>query len=150
VPFFAHIDEFHSFGTDAFASLLSEARKFAAHFCLGNQYIDQLAPSVRAAVLGNAGTLLVFRVSGADAVVLASEFDPMPPTALVDQRPHTAWLRRGIGHDHGAVATAVAERERAFGDRLAAAPRHPNVPKPRRGMPTPRVTIVSMSSSVCF
>ena len=59
VPFFAHIDEFQSFGTDAFASLLSEARKFAAHFCLANQYIDQLDPSVRAAVLGNAGALLV-------------------------------------------------------------------------------------------
>ena len=28
VPFFAHIDEFQSFGTDAFASLLSEARKW--------------------------------------------------------------------------------------------------------------------------
>ena len=65
VPFFAHIDEFQSFGTDAFASLLSEARKFAAHFCLANQYIDQLDASVRAAVLGNAGALLVFRVSGA-------------------------------------------------------------------------------------
>jgi len=54
-----------SFGTDAFASLLSEARKFAAHFCLANQYIDQLAPAVRAAVLGNAGTLPVFWISGA-------------------------------------------------------------------------------------
>jgi hypothetical protein len=55
VAFFALIDEFQSFGSDAFASLLSEARKFAAHFCLANQYIDQLDPSVRASVLGNAG-----------------------------------------------------------------------------------------------
>lgn len=100
VPFFSHIDEFQSFGTDAFASLLSEARKFAAHFCLANQYIDQLAPLVRAAVLGNAGALLVFRVSGADADILCSEFDPLPPTELVDQPPHAAWLRRGIGHQH--------------------------------------------------
>lgn len=100
VPFFSHIDEFQSFGTDAFASLLSEARKFAAHFCLANQYIDQLAPSVRAAVLGNAGALLVFRVSGADADILCSEFDPLPPAELVDQPPYAAWLRRGIGHQH--------------------------------------------------
>ena len=100
VPFFAHIDEFQSFGTDAFASLLSEARKFAAHFCLANQYIDQLDPSVRAAVLGNAGALMVFRVSGYDAMLLASEFDPLPPSELVDQAPYTAWLRRGIGHEH--------------------------------------------------
>ena len=100
VPFFSHIDEFQSFGTDAFASLLSEARKFAAHFCLANQYIDQLAPSVRAAVLGNAGALLVFRVSGSDADILCSEFDPLPPAELVDQPPYAAWLRRGIGHQH--------------------------------------------------
>jgi hypothetical protein len=100
VPFFAHIDEFQSFGTDTFASLLSEARKFAAHFCLANQYIDQLDSAVRAAVLGNAGALLVFRVSGYDAMLLASEFDPLPPSELVDQAPYTAWLRRGIGHEH--------------------------------------------------
>ena len=100
VPFFAHIDEFQSFGTDAFASLLSEARKFAAHFCLANQFIEQLDPAVRAAVLGNAGALLVFRVSGTDAKLLASEYDPLPPSELVDQVPYTAWLRRGIGHEH--------------------------------------------------
>jgi hypothetical protein len=35
VPFFVRVDEFQSFGTDAFADLLSEARKFATHFCLG-------------------------------------------------------------------------------------------------------------------
>jgi hypothetical protein len=100
VPFFAHIDEFQSFGTDAFASLLSEARKFAAHFCLANQFLEQIDASVRAAVLGNAGALLVFRVSGYDAELLASEFDPLPPSELVDQAPYTAWLRRGIGHEH--------------------------------------------------
>lgn len=100
VPFFAHIDEFQSFGTDAFASLLSEARKFATHFCLANQFLEQIDTSVRAAVLGNAGALLVFRVSGYDAELLASEFDPMPPSELVDQAPFTAWLRRGIGHEH--------------------------------------------------
>jgi len=100
VPFFAHVDELQSFGTDAFASLLSEARKFAAHFCLANQYVDQLPPSVRAAVLGNAGALLVFRVSGYDALLLSAEFTPLPSNELVDQAPYTAWLRRGVGHDH--------------------------------------------------
>ena len=126
VPFFSHIDEFQSFGTDAFASLLSEARKFAAHFCRANQYIDQLAPSVRAAVLGNAGALLVFRVSGADADILCSEFDPLPPAELIDQPPYAAWLRRGIGHQHvdllprlypsrGRSQKVVAQSRRNFG-----------------------------------
>jgi hypothetical protein len=43
-PFFVHVDEFQNFSTDSFASLLSEARKFA---CLANQYLEQIALNVR-------------------------------------------------------------------------------------------------------
>jgi hypothetical protein len=99
VPFFVHVDEFQTFSSEAFASLLSEARKFATHFCLANQYTDQLSPAVRSAVLGNAGTLVVFRVGSSDAELLAPEFRPMDPGGLADQEPFTAWLRRGIGRD---------------------------------------------------
>jgi hypothetical protein len=98
-PFFVHVDEFQTFNSDAFASLLSEARKFALHFALANQYTDQLSNAVRSAVIGNAGTLVVFRVGGRDSELLAPEFRPMEPGALSDQEPFTAWLRRGIGRD---------------------------------------------------
>ena len=54
---------------------------------------------MRAAVIGNAGTLVVFRVGSRDAELLAPEFRPMDPGALADQEPFTAWLRRGIGRD---------------------------------------------------
>jgi hypothetical protein len=93
VPFFVHVDETQSFGSDALASLLSEARKFATHFTLANQYTEQLSENVRGAVLGNAGTLMVFRVSASDAEILAPEFHPLPAHELVDQAPHRAWLR---------------------------------------------------------
>ena len=76
-PFFVHVDEFQTFSSDAFASLLSEARKFGMHFVLANQYSDQLSNAVRAAVIGNAGTLIVFRVGSRDAELLAPEFRPM-------------------------------------------------------------------------
>jgi DNA helicase HerA-like ATPase len=99
VPFFVHVDEFQTFSSEAFASLLSEARKFATHFSLANQYTDQLSSAVRAAVLGNAGTLVVFRVGSRDAELLAPEFRSMDPGGLADQEPFTAWLRRGIGRD---------------------------------------------------
>jgi len=99
VPFFVHVDEFQTFSSDAFASLLSEARKFATHFALANQYTDQLPNAVRSAVIGNAGTLVVFRVGSRDAELLAPEFRPMDSGALADQEPYTAWLRRGIGRD---------------------------------------------------
>jgi hypothetical protein len=99
VPFFVHVDEFQSFSTEAFAALLSEARKFGTHFCLANQYLEQVQPQVRAAVLGNAGTLMVFRVSSNDAELLAPEFHPLPAPELSEQSPFTAWLRRGdSGH----------------------------------------------------
>jgi hypothetical protein len=99
VPFFAHVDEFQTFSSDAFASLLSEARKFALHFCLANQFTDQLSKAVRSAVIGNAGTLIVFRVGSTDSELLAPEFRPMDAGALADQEPFTAWLRRGVGRD---------------------------------------------------
>jgi hypothetical protein len=99
VPFFVHVDEFQTFSSDAFASLLSEARKFATHFALANQYTDQLPPAVGSAVIGNAGSLVVFRVGSRDEELLAPEFRPMDAGALADQEPYTAWLRRGIGCD---------------------------------------------------
>jgi hypothetical protein len=126
VPFFVHIDEFQTFSSDAFASLLSEARKFATHFALANQYTDQLPPAVRSAVMGNAGTLVVFRVGSRDAELLAPEFRPMDAGGLADQEPYTAWLRTGIGRDrifaepkvYASLATAEAikfQSRRRFG-----------------------------------
>jgi hypothetical protein len=99
MPFFVHVDEFQTFSSDTFASLLSEARKFATHFALANQYTDQLPHAVRSAVIGNAGSLVVFRVGSQDSELLAPEFRPMEGGALADQEPFTAWLRRGIGRD---------------------------------------------------
>jgi hypothetical protein len=115
VPFFAHIDEFQTFSSDAFASLLSEARKFALHFALANQFTAQLSSAVRAAVIGNAGTLIAFRVGSEDAALLAPEFAvgtldaglmlspenrPVVAGDLASQEPFTAWMRRGIEREH--------------------------------------------------
>lgn len=102
VPHFIHVDEFQSFTTDAFASIFSEARKFAAHFCLANQYTKQVPELVRAAVLGNAGSLIVFCVSAADADLLAPEYG-LPPATLAQQAPFKAWVRRGNA-DYACIA----------------------------------------------
>ena len=96
-PFFVHVDELQSFATESVASLLSEARKFGVHFALANQYTTQLSELVRGAVLGNAGSLVVFRVAPADAELLAPEFHPLPAHELSDQSPYRAWLRRSDG-----------------------------------------------------
>ncbi|MBU0531093.1 type IV secretion system DNA-binding domain-containing protein [Patescibacteria group bacterium] len=74
--FYLFIDEFQNFATDAFANILSEARKYHLNLIMAHQYIEQLEETVAAAVFGNVGTIMAFRVGGADAVKLAVEFAP--------------------------------------------------------------------------
>lgn len=76
-PFFLYVDEFQSFTTLSFVNLLSELRKSAVGLVLANQYLQALAPDIRHAVLGNAGTLISFRVGPEDASVMAKEFQPV-------------------------------------------------------------------------
>src|SRR5207244_2477526 len=72
--FYLFIDEFHNFSTDAFASILAEARKYRLCLTLSHQYIDQLAVPIRQAVFGNVGTLIAFRIGHPDGEVLEKEF----------------------------------------------------------------------------
>jgi len=74
--FFLYVDEFQNFATEAFASILSEARKYRLSLILAHQYITQMEESVRDAVFGNVGTLICFRVGAADAQFLEKEFYP--------------------------------------------------------------------------
>lgn len=68
------VDEFQSFTTDSFISMLSESRKYHLCLTLGHQYLDQLPAGVAEAVFGNIGTLIAFRVGEKDAAVLSREF----------------------------------------------------------------------------
>jgi type IV secretory pathway TraG/TraD family ATPase VirD4 len=74
--FFVYIDEFQSFTTLAMANMLSELRKYRVSFTVAHQYLHQLEPDVRHAVLGNAGTIIAFRVGAEDASYLEREFEP--------------------------------------------------------------------------
>ena len=83
--FYLFIDEFQNFSTDAFASILAEARKYRLCLTLSHQYIGQLSVPVQQAVFGNVGTLITFRVGHADAAVLQHEFgDEVQARNLVD------------------------------------------------------------------
>jgi hypothetical protein len=74
--FYLYLDEFQTFTTLALANMLSELRKYRVNLILANQYLSQTDPPVRDAILGNAGTLISFRVGTADAELLAREFYP--------------------------------------------------------------------------
>ncbi len=91
-PFMVYVDEFQHFVTDSLATLLSESRKFGLGLILAHQYLAQLTDSVRDAVLGNVGSMMVFRIGASDAEFLEGEFAP-PFTAsdlMVLPRYHAA------------------------------------------------------------
>jgi len=92
--FYLFIDEFQNFTTDAFASILAEARKYRLCLTLSHQYIDQLPEAVRKAVFGNAGTLIAFRIGYADAEVMATEFGrTFSPAFLADLERYEAVVK---------------------------------------------------------
>lgn len=74
--FYLYVDEFQSFANESFADILSEARKYKLNLTIAHQYIEQMSDEVRAAVFGNVGTMISFRVGSYDAEVLEKEFSP--------------------------------------------------------------------------
>jgi type IV secretory pathway TraG/TraD family ATPase VirD4 len=72
--FFVYVDEFQSFTTLALVNMFSELRKYRVGFAVAHQYVHQLEPEIRHAVLGNAGTLISFRVGAEDVSYLVQEF----------------------------------------------------------------------------
>ncbi|MBN2094145.1 MAG: type IV secretion system DNA-binding domain-containing protein [Candidatus Zambryskibacteria bacterium] len=75
--FYLYVDEFQSFANKSFANILSEARKYKLSLNITHQYVEQMAEEVRAAVFGNVGTMIAFRVGSYDAEILEKEFAPI-------------------------------------------------------------------------
>jgi hypothetical protein len=85
--FYLYVDEFQNFTTDAFATILSEARKYRLALIMAHQYIGQLVgktaaydqanTKLRDAVFGNVGTMLSFKIGAEDAEYMAKEYAPV-------------------------------------------------------------------------
>ena len=82
--FYLHADEFHSFTTNAFASVLSEARKYGLCLSIGGQYLSQASDKVLDAIFGNVGNIICFRVSSEDADQMAATIGYFHPRVLRD------------------------------------------------------------------
>jgi len=74
--FYLYVDEFQNYATESFANILAEARKYRLDLILAHQYLEQLPEQVRAAIFGNVGTIICFRVGAEDAKILEKEFEP--------------------------------------------------------------------------
>ncbi|HEY4517280.1 MAG TPA: type IV secretory system conjugative DNA transfer family protein [Candidatus Paceibacterota bacterium] len=74
--FFLYVDEFQSFANKSFENILSEARKYKLNLTIAHQYVEQMEEEVQAAVFGNVGTTIAFRVGPLDAELLEKIFMP--------------------------------------------------------------------------
>lgn len=77
VDFYLYADEFQNLVTTTFENLFSEARKYGVNMIVAHQYLSQLLPEVLATVLGNSGTIVIFRIGGTDAEKLEAEMVPI-------------------------------------------------------------------------
>ena len=85
--FYLYVDEFQNFITEAFTTILSEARKYELGLIMAHQYIGQLvgktgayeqaSTKMRDAVFGNVGTIMSFKIGAEDAEYMAKEFAPV-------------------------------------------------------------------------
>ncbi len=92
--FYMYIDEFQNISTDSISSILSEARKYGLSLTVAHQFIAQLDPGIKDAVLGNVGSMAVFRVGSEDAHFLESQFAPIfKASDIMKIDNHNAYLK---------------------------------------------------------
>lgn len=107
--FYLYVDEFQNFATDAFADILSEARKYKLALVMAHQYIGQLQntsdmtyekqPKLRDAVFGNVGTMMSFKVGAEDAEYLEKEYAPdLSQQDIIGVANYKAYIKLNINN----------------------------------------------------
>jgi hypothetical protein len=77
--------------------MFSELHKYRVGFTVAHQYLHQLEPDIRHAVLGNAGTIISFRVGAEDAPHLEQEFrGRLDQTDLAQLPNHRVYIKMMI------------------------------------------------------
>ena len=101
---FLYVDEFQNFTTDSVAYLLSEARKFGICLILANQNLSQLSTnpgkhSILESVLGNVGTMLIFRLGVRDAEIMQAYMKPVFKSEDLQELPDFHVASRMLVHN---------------------------------------------------
>lgn len=92
--FYLYIDEFQNFATDAFESILSEARKYRLSLIIANQYTSQIQENVRNAIFGNVGSIVSFGLGYDDATMMSLQFkEVIEPNDLLSLPKFTAYTK---------------------------------------------------------
>jgi hypothetical protein len=97
--FYLYVDEFQNFATDAFATILSEARKYRLNLTMAHQYVGQLlladkSTALKDAVFGNVGSMVSFQIGSDDAEELSMQFEEMvAPKDILSLPKYHAYIR---------------------------------------------------------
>jgi energy-coupling factor transporter ATP-binding protein EcfA2 len=94
-PVWMYLDEFqHAVRLPIdLADMLAQARGFGLGLTLAHQYLGQLSPDIKAAVLGTTRSQLIFQVESHDATELAPRFTPLTREDLTNLGPRQIALR---------------------------------------------------------
>lgn len=92
-PFFLYVDEFPSFTSAVFANALSEARKYGLGLTMAHQHIHQAETDVFESILGNVGSIIVFRIGALDAPLFVKQMETLTARDLIHQPNHRAYLQ---------------------------------------------------------
>lgn len=106
-PFFLYIDEFHSFTTSAFAGMLAETRKYGLGLILAHQHIVQTDREVFEAILGNAGSSIIFRVGAQDAPTFQRQLGRVSEFDLVNLPNYRAFVQLMSGGERRPTFSAT-------------------------------------------
>lgn len=92
--FYLYIDEFQNFATKAFATILSEARKYNLSLIVANQFTSQLQEEIRDAIFGNVWTIMAFTLGKDDAEIISWQFkNAVTTNDLISLPMFTAYLK---------------------------------------------------------
>ena len=154
VDFYLYVDKVGCFATEAFAGILSEARKYRLSLIVANDYLATLSESTLAAVFGKLGTLLVFQVVPTLAEQLgvhaetADQMTQVSARLLIDGQPDRPFpCRRGRPQEalkttavlRSSVGIRVAGMQAGYGNDFGLMPtafqskRFPAADSPRTG-----------------
>jgi len=97
--FYLYIDEFHTFITDSFFSMLSRASNYHLNLIIAHQYIGQLMTTkenteLRDTIFNNVGTIIAYRVIEEDARFLSKNiFKKIKTTDLINLDNYNIYLK---------------------------------------------------------
>ena len=112
-PFYLYMDEFQNITTPAISSILSEARKYRLSLIMAHQFMKQLDDDIKNAVLGNVGSMSIFRISPEDAEILEPRIAPVfSKKDIIGLENQNAYMSLLVG---GIPATPFNMKTRRFG-----------------------------------